>query len=58
MGKVRRVTLHHIHELAESVSENRVWKLDVDGAERERMLDEGKRREDVTEAYLLSQQKN
>lgn len=32
--------------------------MDVEDAERERMLDEGKRRGDVAEAYLLSQLKS
>lgn len=58
MGKVKRTTLHSIRELAESVFEDWVRHLDVDDAERERMLDDGKRRGDAAEAYLLSQLKN
>lgn len=58
MGKVRRITLHNIRELAESVFENWMRNLDIDDAERERMLDEGKRRGDAAEAYLLSQLKS
>lgn len=54
VGKVKRATLHSIRELAESVFEDWVRNLDVDDAERERMLDEGKRRGDDTEASLLS----
>lgn len=57
MGKVRKTTLHSIRELAESVFEDWVRNLDVDDAERERMLEEGKRRGDTAEAYLLSQLK-
>lgn len=55
IGKVKKTTLHNIRELAESVFEDWVRHLDVDDAERERMLDEGKRRGDVAEAYLLGQ---
>lgn len=55
MGKVRWATLHSIRELAESVFEDWVRNMDVDDAEHERMLDEGKRRADVTEAYLLDE---
>lgn len=58
MGKVKRTTLHSIRELAESVFEDWVRNLDVDDAERERMLDKGKRRGDVAEAYLLSELKS
>lgn len=54
MGKVRRSTLHSIRELAESVFEDWVRNLDIDDAERERMLEEGKRRGEACEAYLLS----
>lgn len=55
MGKVKRTTLHSIRELAESVFEDWVRNLDVEDAERERMLDDGKQRGDAAEAYLLSQ---
>lgn len=57
MGKVKRTTLHHIQELAESVFEDCVLNMDVEEAERKRMLDVGRRRADVAEAYLLSQLK-
>lgn len=57
MGKVRKTTLHSIRELAESVFEDWVRNLDVEDAERERMLEDGKRRGDAAEAYLLSQLK-
>lgn len=58
IGKVKRTTLHSIRELAECVFEDWVQHLDVDDAERERMLDEGKRRGDVAEELLLSQLQN
>lgn len=55
MGKVKRTTLHSIRELAESVFEDWVRNLDVEDAERERMLEDGKRRGDAAEAFLLGQ---
>ena len=55
MGKVKRTTLHSIRELAESVFEDCVRNLDVEDAERERMLEDGKRRGDAAEAFLLGQ---
>lgn len=57
MGKVRMTTLHNIRELAESVFEDRVRNQDVEEAERERMLEEGKRRADVVEVFLQGELK-
>ena len=54
MGKVKRETLHHIRELAEGFFEERVRNCSVDDNERERMLNEGKRRADVAEDMLVN----
>ena len=53
MGKVKRETLHHIRELAEGIFEDRARNCIVDDTERERILNEGKRRADVAEERLL-----
>lgn len=53
MGKVKRETLHHIRELAESIFEDRVRNCNVDDTERGRILNEGKRRADVAEEMLV-----
>lgn len=54
MGKVKRETLHHIRELAEGIFENRIRNCNVDDNERERILNEGKKRADVAEEMLLN----
>lgn len=54
MGKVKRETLHHIRELAEGIFEDRVRNSIIDDKERERMLNEGKRRADVAEEMLVN----
>ena len=54
MGKVKRETLHHIRELAEGIFEDRVRNSSVDDNERERILNEGKRRADVAEEMLVN----
>lgn len=53
MGKVKREMLHHIRELAEGLFEDSVRNSNVDGNERERILNEGKRRADVAEEMLV-----
>lgn len=53
MGKVKRETLHHIRELAEGFYEDRVRNSIVDDNERERILNEGKRRAYVAEEILV-----
>lgn len=54
MGKVKRETLHHIRELAEGIFEDRVCNCNVDDNERERILNEGKRRAYVAEEMLVN----
>ena len=54
MGKVKRETLHHIRELAEGIFEDSVRNYNVDDNERERILNEGKRRADVAEEMLVN----
>lgn len=53
IGKVRKKTLHRLRELAESIFEDWVRKLDFVDAERDRMLEEGKKRADIAEERLL-----
>ena len=53
IGKVRKKTLHRLRELAESIFEDWVRKHDVVDAERDRMLEEGKKRADIAEERLL-----
>lgn len=55
IGKVRKKTLHSIRELAESIFEDWVRKLNVVEAERDRMLREGKRRADFAEGILINE---
>lgn len=55
IGKVRKKTLHSIRELAESIFEDWVRKLNVVDAERDRMLREGKRRADFAEGILINE---
>lgn len=55
MGKVKRETLHHIRELAESFFEDWIRNSIIDDTERERILDEGKRRADVAEKMLVKE---
>lgn len=55
IGKVRKKTLHSIRELAESIFEDWVRKLNVVEAERDRMLREGKKRADFAEESLINE---
>ena len=55
IGKVRKKTLLSIRELAESIFEDWVRKLNVVEAERDRMLREGKRRADFAEGILINE---
>ena len=57
VGKITNGTLHKVRELAESIFEDWVRHLDISDAERDRMLDEGKRRADFAEEYLLTELK-
>ncbi len=54
MGKVRKKTLHNLRELAESIFENWVRKLDTDDAEREKILREGKQRAKYAEEHMIN----
>lgn len=53
IGKVRRKTLHRVRELAEGVFEDWVRNLNIADTERDRMLEEGKKRADFAENLLL-----
>lgn len=55
IGKVRNKTLHSIRELAESILEDWVRKLNVVEAEHDRMLREGKKRADFAEKCLIKE---
>ncbi len=55
VGKVRKKTLHSIRELAESIFEDWVRKLNVVEAERDRMLREGKKQADFAEESLINE---
>ena len=54
MGKVRKKTLHNLRELAESIFEDWVRKLDTDDAEREKILREGKQRAKYAEEHMIN----
>lgn len=55
IGKVRKITLHSIRELAESIFEDWVRQLNVVDAERDRMLCEGKKRANFAEESLINE---
>lgn len=54
IGKVRKKTLHNLRELAESIFEDWVRKLDTDDAEREKILREGKQRAKYAEEHMIN----
>ena len=53
IGRVTKGTLHTVRELAESIFEDWVRRLSLDDTERDQMIEEGKRRADVAEQFLL-----
>ena len=58
IGKVRKDTIHKVRELAESIFEDWVRRnADISDDERERILEDGKKRADITEELILSELK-
>ena len=55
VGKINKKALHRIREMAESLFEDWVRNLDAPDAERDRILDGGKKRADFAEEYLLNE---
>ena len=53
IGKVRKRTLHRLRELAESIFEDHIRNCKITDMERDMALDEGKKRADYAEEYLL-----
>ena len=58
IGKVRKDTIHKVRELAESIFEDWVRRnADISDDERERILEDGKKRADTTEDLIISELK-
>ena len=53
IGKVRKKTLHRLRELAESIFEDHIRNCKITDTERDMALEEGKKRADYAEEYLL-----